>query len=359
MLVYKSDISYFSGKVETYLHVKGIPHDVRDTGYFGFLEIERHTGVKKMPAIALPDGRWLYDSTWLMRWLEQEHPSPAVRLEDPVQEFVAFLIEDYGDEWLWRPAMWWRWVPPVAQRQVGRRIAREFFGPFFNGPIGAWFAMRQRREWVYGDGVTRRTDGWVKQLYRDELATLNRVFAKRPFVLGQRPTWADFGYMGSMYRHFGCDDEPSEVMRREAPAVYQWVARMWEGARGQDALDFDPSELGDLFARIRGDYLPYLDYNAKAHEVGMKRFNFDGATATLRGTVTTTYRVHAWNALLAQWGRLTEDQQAEVEAIVGDLGILREGQRVECGLADELALPLSADTRHPLKVRTLLGQPRN
>ena len=85
MLLYKSDISYFSGKVEAYLHLKGIPHEVRDTGYFGFLEIERATGVKKMPAIALADGRWLYDSTWLIRWLEGEHPSPPVRIEDPVQ----------------------------------------------------------------------------------------------------------------------------------------------------------------------------------------------------------------------------------------------------------------------------------
>ncbi|MEO0325424.1 MAG: glutathione S-transferase [Myxococcota bacterium] len=359
MLVYKSDISYFSGKVEAYLHLKGIPHEVRDTGYFGFLEIERATGVKKMPAIALPDGRWLYDSTWLIRWLEDEHPSPAVRLEDPVQEFVAFLIEDYGDEWLWRPAMWWRWVPPVAQRQVGRRIAREFFGPFFNGPIGAWFALRQRREWLYRDGVTRRNDGWVQQLYRDELATLNRVLANRPFVLGQRPTWADFGYMGSMFRHFGCDDEPSEVMRREAPAVYTWVARMWEGAGGAPGVGFDTSGLDALFARIRGDYLPYLEQNASAHDRGAKRFDLDGATATLRGSVTTTYRVHAWNALLAQWARLTSAQQHEVERLVGDLGILRGGARVECGLPDVCELPVTPGTAPAIRVRTLLGQPRN
>ncbi len=359
MLVYKSDVSYFSGKVEAYLHVKGIPHEVRDTGYFGMLEIERHTGVKKMPAIVLPDGRWLHDSTWMIRWFEEQHPSPAVRLEDPAEEFVAFLIEDYGDEWLWRPAMWWRWVPPVAQRQVGRRIANEFFGPFLNGPIGAWFAWRQRREWLYADGVTRSTDGWVEQLYRDELATLGQVFERRPFVLGHRPTWADFGYFGSMYRHFSNDNEPAEVMRREAPAVYEWVARLWNGDRGTADVGFDVSNLDRLFDRIRGDYLPYLQQNATAHASGRRSFDFDGATATLRGTVTTTYRVHAWNALLDQWSRLSPDQQEQVETLVGALPLLRQGVRVECGLPDRIELPISADTRHPLRVTTLLGQPRN
>jgi hypothetical protein len=199
----------------------------------------------------------------------------------------------------------------------------------------------------------------VQQLYRDELATLNGVLANRPFVLGQRPTWADFGYMGSMFRHFGCDDEPSEVMRREAPAVYTWVARMWEGAGGDAELAFDTSGLDDLFLRIRGDYLPYLEQNAKAYARGRKRFDLDGVTATLRGTVTTTYRVHAWNALLAQWGQLTSEQQDGVEQLVGDLSILRTGVRVECGLPDVFDLPVTPGPAPAIRLRTLLGQPRN
>lgn len=255
--------------------------------------------------------------------------------------------------------MWWRWVPPVSQRQVGRRIANEFFGPYFNGIIGAWFAWRQRREWLYRDGVTRATDGWVKQLYRDELATLNPVFEKRPFVLGNRPTWADFGYFGSMFRHFSNDNESAEVMRREAPAVYEWVARLWRGCSGEGELGFDVTGLDGLFARIRGDYLPYLQTNASAHEHGRKSFDFEGETASLKRTVTTTYRVHAWNALLQQWGGLTSEQQKRVETCVGELPWLREGKRVECGFPDRIELPIAADSRHPLRVSTLLGQPRN
>ncbi len=359
MKLYKSDISYFSGKVEAFLHVKGLEHDLADANYFAMQRIRRHTGVMKMPAIELAEGGWLIDSSWMMRWLEDRHPTPPVRLEDPGEEFVASLLEDYGDEWLWRPAMWWRWVPPLSQRQLGRKIARQFFGPILNGLVGAWFAWRQRREWLYADGVTRRSDGWVRQLYLDELSCLQAVFERRPFVLGHRPTWADFGYFGPMFRHFGNDPEPAEVMRREAPAVYEWLARVWRGDAGEASGPFDASGLDAVFERIRGDYLPYLMANAEAFAEGRARFDLDGSTARLRGTVTTTYRVHAWNALLAKWSALEPAAKARVQEIAGDLDVLSDGQRVECGLEDEPSLPISPARPFPFRIRHALGQPRN
>jgi len=37
--------------------------------------------------------------------------------------------------------------------------------------------------------------------------------------MGQFPTILDFGFFGSMFRHFSIDPTPSFIMRREAPAV--------------------------------------------------------------------------------------------------------------------------------------------
>jgi hypothetical protein len=212
---------------------------------------------------------------------------------------------------------------------------------------------------VFGDGVSRRTDAWVKRLYFEELETLEAIFERRPFLLGSRPTWADFGYFGSMFRHFGNDPESAEVMRREAPAVYEWLARLWKGDLAPVEWQFDPSGLRAAFRRIREDYLPYLQANMRAYEQRRAVFDFDGATAALRGTKTTTYRVHAWNALLAEWGRLEPGERRRVEAIVGDLSALSTGARVECGIADRPTLPLPADVRYPFRVSTMLGQPRN
>lgn len=61
----------------------------------------------------------------MIQWLENKHPQNPVFPKDPVLGFLALLIEDYGDEWLWRPAMWWRWVPKVSRVSLGRRIVSE------------------------------------------------------------------------------------------------------------------------------------------------------------------------------------------------------------------------------------------
>ncbi len=88
----------------------------------------------------------------MIRWFEQQHPAPPVIPADPVLRFLANLIEDYADEWLWRPAMWWRWMPKDSRFNLGHRIAREVLG----GPPGpvwlkaTFFAWRQRRTWLWG-----------------------------------------------------------------------------------------------------------------------------------------------------------------------------------------------------------------
>jgi glutathione S-transferase len=58
-----------------------------------------------MPVIELPDGRMMTDTTPMIDWFEAEYPSVHVVPTDPVQRFFSKLLEDYAEEWLWRPAM--------------------------------------------------------------------------------------------------------------------------------------------------------------------------------------------------------------------------------------------------------------
>jgi glutathione S-transferase len=113
--VYKSDISYFSGKLEAYLRYKGIVYKAVECGQREMKKIAQTTGVKKMPAVEMDNGQWLFDTTPMLEWFEQQHPEPCTTPDDPALAFLALLIEDYGDEWLWRPAMWWRWVPRASR----------------------------------------------------------------------------------------------------------------------------------------------------------------------------------------------------------------------------------------------------
>jgi glutathione S-transferase len=81
--------------------------------------------------------------------------------------------------------------------------------------------------YLRGEGITPENRADVERHYADELADLEAILRRRPFLFGDRPSLADFGYFASMFRHFGIDPTPSRIMRNTAPAVYEWVARMW------------------------------------------------------------------------------------------------------------------------------------
>ena len=120
------NISYFTGKLEAYMRYKDIPHELVDGYDLG--KIFFHTGIKKMPAVETPQGQWLYDTTPTIQWFETVYPDTPITPKNKALAFVSLLLEDYGDEWLWRPAMWWRWMPPVSRRALGTRIMKGALG---------------------------------------------------------------------------------------------------------------------------------------------------------------------------------------------------------------------------------------
>ena len=117
-----------------------------------------------------------------------------------------------------------------------------------------------------GDGVTAKTRPHADRTYLTALDLLQAIFEKRPFLLGAVPTIADFGMMGPMLRHFSQDPTPSEIMRDRAPAVYEWVARMWnskESVGGAELIDGLDDPLRQLLAEICDTHIAQLRQNAE------------------------------------------------------------------------------------------------
>jgi len=99
LTLHGSTVSYFTGKLENYLRVKGLPYRLQAIQMPGdFKKIKAAVGVEQMPAIQLADGRWLTDSSKIIQWFEQQSPEHGLIPRDPVQAFFCFLIEDYADE---------------------------------------------------------------------------------------------------------------------------------------------------------------------------------------------------------------------------------------------------------------------
>ncbi len=358
------DISYFSGKVESYLRYKEIPYR-RETVTHRTLvgHVGRRTGVAQVPAMELEDGTWLRESSTMIRWLEERHPSPPVVPVDPVEAFIGALVEDYCDEWLWRPAMWWRWVPETTRRHLGRRIAREVLHdlPVPAELLARIFARRQHVAWLSGDGMSKDASRAVRDAYLVELRSLEAILAERPFLGGERPSIVDIGFMGPMFRHFACDPDPAIVMRREAPRVWAWVARMW-AARASEldagASHAPPTGRGfdELLGRVCQIYLPYLRANARALSAGESRFDFEAGPFRFEGTRTNAHRAWCRSVLRERFAALeSRHQLAVVERLRphGGIGALVD-EDLRCpAQSPPLELPLAP--REHSSVREVVG----
>jgi len=351
--LYRMDISYFSGKLEAYLGYKEVPYKKEEAHHkvlFG--TVFRNTGTMKVPAIETADGLWLKDSTPMIRWFEREYPQNPVLPADPALAFIAALIEDYGDEWLWRPAMWWRWVPMGSRRLLGYRIATEVLGsmPIPTVIAARYFAWRQKKTWLDWDGMTKANHDQIRDMYTDQLAALEPILQRQPFLLGSHPSVADYGYFASMFRHFGNDPESAVLMREQAPNVYEWLARLWNAKASKlgDRQEWQQPE-GEGWEFILGDicktYLPYLHQNALAFKAGKKRFNYSANGLELPQTVTTDYRVWCRQELQRAYQALSEADQQRVQSLLaphGGLDSLFADGEIDSGLDEDLKLPFPA-----------------
>jgi glutathione S-transferase len=275
-----------------------------------------------MPQIELGEGHWLTDTTPAMAWIEANYPSPRIAPTTALTGFVSRLIEDFGDEALWRPALYYRWAKPDDARLMSRRIAAGMMRDI-KLPLALrrqFILRRQRHHYLRGEGVTATNSAAVEALYLDTLAILEPILAKRAFVMGARPCEADFGLFASMFRHFFCDPTPAQIMRDRAPHVLAWVTRLWaiSPADFADAptLETVPDDLAPLLALIGRDYLPYLAANSAACAAGAKtvRYVVHGGDFETRSNA-----YHAWclDQLRAGFARLTPADRATLETWLG------------------------------------------
>ena len=326
IIVHGLDLSYFTGKFEGYLRAKGIAYRLQEMDTASFRRCARETGVAQMPQVEFPDGTWRTDTPRLIDYFETVHPAPAITPVDPVARFVSHLLEDYGDEWLWRPALYYRWAFAEDARLMSGRIARgllaDVAGPFW---LKRRFMLhRQRRRYLRQDGVTRATAPAIEKLYLDTLDAMESALATRDFLQGERPTRADFGFFGSMFRHFASDPTPSSIMRARAPRTALWVARLWalEPAtfETRPAPTGVPANLEPIARAIATDFLPYMRANADAFERGAATVEWRSAGVAFV-TPVNPYRVWRHTRCLALFAELEASARSVIASWLGESGV--------------------------------------
>ena len=319
MKVYGSRISYYTGKLEAYLRYRAIPYEM---GHYvaNARRMKAGAGVVQMPVVELGDGRWMTDTTPMIAWLETQQAGQSIYPADPALNFIALLIEDYADEWLWRSAMHYRWNYKRDRLYASEALYEELIMGV--RPLPRWFAVnmltrRQRNGFVRGDGVNKQTRFHADRTYLTALDRLQAIFEQRDFILGETPTIADFGMMAPMFRHFSQDPTPAEIMRTRAPAVYEWVARMWNAKAAAPQLVSEIDEgLVALLTETCETNLAQHRQNAEAFGRGDKRFDMTIQDCTYTNVPSSRYRVWCLEKLRAAWDTLAPDVQTKLRAVL-------------------------------------------
>lgn len=265
-LMYGAPVSYYSGKLRSYLLHKGIPFEEKAVNAWHFLWLmPRRVKTSVIPVLKTPSGEWLQDTSVMMDELERRFPEPPVNPATPVQRLVAYLFEIWGDEF-WLPlAMHTRWnrteqIPWYAETQVGPMM------------LPGWPKFMQR---YIGHKTAGDMSGFVDNLgfgldmapvldrFGDiQLDGLNAHFAEHKFLLGDRPCMGDYGLIGPLYAHIGRDPLSSRDLIDTRPHLKAWIQRMFEPATstGGEFLPDDriPETLMPALRSIFDEMLPFI-----------------------------------------------------------------------------------------------------
>jgi len=287
--------SVFSGKTRAYLRFKQSQGDL-GPGFEDILVTPElitgllipRSGSPSLPQIETPEGHWIQDSSAIIDEIERRHTKisviPDARTR-PRQRMASYLIELLADEWLIVPACWERWHFTKAETEPSHRAWNEhqwggIFGAGGDGPArraaGARFfensfgisesklSPRGPFAGLIQLGCTDATrDAWLASLHA-LLQALETHFEEHDYLLGGRPSLADYGLLGPLYAHFYRDPVPGFALRCFFPLVCEWVERTnAEGALiarcyGQKLYGVDAE--GQLVGRVatsdNGEWLP-------------------------------------------------------------------------------------------------------
>ncbi len=335
-------LSFFSGKMQAYLRYKEVPHRTIEPKWGEVLNlIYPNTGLMKVPVVRTPEGQWLADTTPMIDWFDARFPAGRVIPADPYQAFFSRLLEDYADEWLWRPALYYRFgVQPDADL-LSRRYAATFLSdaPLPRAVIALQTVQRSRKAYIDGDGVNAGTRAHVESIYLDTLDRLQQIFETQPFLLGGKPSLADFGFFACMFRHGALDPTPSLLMLERAPAVYEWVGRMWNARHSRiqgewPAAGAIPPGWAPILKDIGEAYLPYLHANAVAWREGRKHFDLRIQGVRYQGFKVSPYRVWCRERLQEQLAAVPPAARSAVEATLKASACLEPLQRDGCIQSD-------------------------
>lgn len=221
--------SLYAGKARSYLIKKGVPYREVIASDPEFLDqIIPQVGHMVIPVVRTPEGEVVQDTTDIIDSIEARTPSPDFTPPGPVQRVVAAFLDAFGSNYLLPLAMHYRWSYRDKQElflrtEFARAIPQM---PHAQRLETAGKLMTKFAAFLPNLGVTEAVIPAMEDSYAELLAVLDAHFQAHPYLLGGRPSIADFGMMAPLFAHLARDPVPAFLMKTIAPNVFRWTERM-------------------------------------------------------------------------------------------------------------------------------------
>lgn len=274
--LYGSLGSPYSLKMRAALRYRRLPF-VWIQEFLAATKLARQHGLPPLvPLMQFPDGSYHNDSSKLLSKLESRHPlARSLIPEHPGLAFLAYLLEDFADEWGTKLMFLHRWHAQAEQELLSRWLA------FDNGIGSGEKALEQFSKMLKERqisrmplvGCTPENQALLARHYAQLIDILNRhVRDHGAFLLGDRPSLAEFALFGQLSQ-LASDPQPRDQMIEAAPYCHRWLNHVddlsgHEPANWLAQPDQVPAAVSELLNMIGKIYLPFLVANALALEQG-------------------------------------------------------------------------------------------
>lgn len=319
-LVYGLTRSYFTRKVTGYL-------DYTDRPWRLERGINNHPAATEagwnggIPVVTNLEGEFLWDSTTIIEHLEISTPDAASVLPaDPTLRFLAYLLDDFSDEWFYRPAVGSRWSYPANTIAAGWQNTEELSSGM---PVPAAFLREQVVETMQGSlaklGVDEdNVDAWMSEVLVPWMRVLDTHFGSSGYLLGDRPCIADFALFGANAAHFVADPYCRDLADEHGPNVVAHTYRLLQPHQHSFGSWLQPDAIPDsLVAVIAEAGRHYLPWVARATVEGSAVVELvDGITADI---ASTPFLDTARGVMLA---RYVAARCPELDAVLETAGVL-------------------------------------
>ena len=272
------------------------------------------------------------DSTPIIREIEANFVERATIPSNSALSLINSIIEDFADEWLTKAMFHYRWSYESDIKKAGDMLPR------WNNTTASDEALDQksleisahqigRLKYVGSNEVTRET---IEVSFTRFLEKLDKVLSYNNFILGNRPSSADFAVYGQLTCLALFDPTPQKLIIETVPRIYAWTEVM-EDLSGYELLDDDWLELdgkrglltplAELLSEISDTYAPYMLSNEQCVLSGQNtlKTEIDGRDWE---QIPFPYHVKCLNTLRDEFCRLNESNRITFMRIVNKTNLL-------------------------------------